>query len=166
MVDVQQQGNYQLNANSQVISFGSSFLCNGRLTGYLVSLNHDNIGENYPHIEIWRPVFISDMKRSAFMRISEYVLTEDDIIIMENYYFANVSFAINEAIQLQPGDIIGYYQPSSPRFTVWSVDTAGYVSVNISTGQTSQGFIFSADILNQVNGSQPLIQVLYGMMYT
>ena len=166
MVDVQQQGNYQLNANSQVIMFGSSFLCNGRLTGYLVSLNHDNIGENYPHIEIWRPAFILDLDRTAFIRISEYVLTEDDIIIMENYYFANVSFAINETTRLQPGDIIGYYQPPSPRYTVWSVDTAGYVSVNISTGQTSQGFIFGVHILNQVNNSQPLIQVLYGMTYT
>ena len=150
-----------------VIIYGSGFRCyNGRLTGYLVSLCRDNIGENYPHIEIWRAAFISDGNThiAAFMRISEYVLTEDDIIEMDNYYFANVSFAINETTELKPGDIIGYYQPPSPRYTVWSINTAGYVSGNISTNQTSQGVIFSVDNLNLFNSSQPLIQALYGMM--
>ena len=167
MVNVQQQGSNKLNANSQVIIYGSGFLCySGRLTGYLVSLSHDNIGENYPHIEIWRPTFISDgnIWKGTLMRISEYVLTEDDIIKMDNYYFANVSFANNETIQLKPGDIIGYYQPPSPRYTVWSVNATGYVSGNISTGQTSQGAVFTIDNLNLFNNSQPLIQALYGMM--
>ena len=165
-VDVQQQGSNKLNTNSQVIIYGSGFRCYSRLTGYLVSLYHDNIGEDYPHIEIWRATFISDggTMQSAFVRISEYVLTEDDIVQMENYYFANVSFAINETIELQPGDIIGYYQPANPRYTVWSVNTAGYISSNISTGKTSQGVVFTMDNLNLYNGSQPLIQALYGMM--
>ena len=167
LVNVQQQGSNKLNANSQVIIYGSGFRCySGRLTGYLVSLCHDNIGESYPHIEIWRPTFISDggTHKGAFMRISEYVLTENDIVKMNNYYFANVSFALNETTQLKPGDIIGYYQPPGPRYTVWSINTAGYVSGNISTGQTSQGVTFVADNLNLFNDSQPLIQALYGMM--
>ena len=166
LVNVQQQGSNKLNVNSQVIIYGSGFRCYSRLTGYLVSLYHDNIGEDYPHIEIWRATFISDgdTEKSAFMRISEYVLTEDDIVKMENYYFANVSFALNETTELQPGDIIGYYQPDNPRYTVWSVNTAGYISSNISTGKTSQGVVFTIDNLNLYNGSQPLIQALYGMM--
>ena len=155
-----------LNANSRVITFGSSFLCYGRLTGYLVNLNQDNVGDNYPHIEIWRATYISDRNtnKPAYMRINEYILNENDIIKVENYYFANVSFAINETIQLRPTDIFGYYQPPSPRYTVWSINTTGHTSSNISTGSTSQGFIFTQTILNNVNDSQPLIQVLYGML--
>ena len=167
LVNVQQQGSIKLNANSQVIIYGSGFRCySGRLTGYLVSLYHDNIGENYPHIEIWRAAFISDRdtQKGGFMRISEYVLTEDDIVKMNDYYFANVSFALNETTELKPGDIIGYYQPPSPRYTVWSVNATGYVSGNISTNQTSQGAVFTIDNLNLFNNSQPLIQALYGMM--
>ena len=166
MVNVHQKGNSRLNASSRVITFGSGFLCNGRLTGYLVNLNQDNVGDDYPHIEIWRATFISDGNTSkpAYMRINEYILTENDINKVEMYYFANVSFAINETIQLRPTDIFGYYQPPSPRYTVWSINTTGYASSNISTGSTSQGFIFTQTILNKVNDSQPLIQVLYGMM--
>ena len=83
--------------------------CYGRLTGYLISLNKDNTGHDYPHIQIWRPKFIPEQNRTAFIRIRDYVLTENDIIRMENYYFANVSFAMNETIQLQSVDFIAYY---------------------------------------------------------
>ena len=140
----------------------SSFSCSyGRLTGFLVSLNQGNTGHNYPHIQMWRPDFISEQNRPAYIRISDYVLTENDIIRMENYYFANVSFAINETTQLQLGDFIGYYQPSSPRYTVWSINTTSYVSFNITT-EEYQDTIITKSILNYVNDSQPLIQVLYG----
>ena len=157
MVNVQQQGNSQVNANSQVVVPRSRFSCNGRLTGYLVSLNHDNAGDEYPHIEIWR------LDRPFYVKISEYVLTEGDITEMNNYYFANVSFDTSEATQLQPGDFIGYYHPPSPRYTVWSVDTAGYVSYIISTRRLF-GNLIATGILDSVNNTQPLIQILYGMI--
>ena len=156
MVNVQQRGDNRFDGQLQVIVPRSSFSCNVRLTGYLVSLNEDSDGDEYPHIEIWRPGPLSQ----GYGRISEYVLTENDITEMDNYYFANVSFAINETTQLQPGDAIGYYQPSSPRYTVWSINTAGYVS---RTAESS-GVIFFINLLGRENNRQPLIQVLYGML--
>ena len=163
MVYTHQQGNNQLNANSQVMIPRSSFSCYGRLTGYLVSLNQDNTGHNYPHIQMWRLAFISEQNRTAYIRITDYVLTEKDIIKMENYYFANVSFTINETTQLQLGDFIGYYQPPSPRYTVWSINTTNYVSYNITT-EDYRDSVITKSILNHVNDSQPLIQVLYGKL--
>ena len=155
MVNVQQEGNDQFNGQVQVIVPRSSFSCSGRLTGYLVSLDQDSDEDDYPHIEIWRPSALS-----GYRRIAEYVLTESDITEMDNYYFANVSFAINETTQFQPGDAIGYYQPSSPHYTVWSVDTEGYVS---HTAESRGGFFF-INLLSRENNRQPLIQVLYGML--
>ena len=162
VVNVQQRGNNQLNANSQVLVPRSTFYCIGRLTGYLISLDQDSNGDNYPHIEIWHPVSPSNLN-PTYIKLSEYVLTENDITEMNNYYFANVSFDTNEATQLQSGDIIGYYHPPSPRYTVWSVDTSGYVSYNIRTA-TYQNYVNASDLLNTVNDRQPLIQVLYGMI--
>ena len=157
VVNVQQRGNNQLNASSQVLVPRSTFYCIGRLTGYLISLDQDSNGDDYPHIEIWRPV---SAPNPTYIKLSEYVLTENDITEMNNYYFANVSYAINEATQFRPGDIIGYYHPPSPRYTVWSINTAGYISYIIST----QTYIYASDVLNTVNGRQPLIRVLYGML--
>ena len=163
MVTTYHRGNNRLNANSQIIIPRSSFLCYGRLTGYLVSLNQDDIGHNYPHIQMWRPEFIKEQNRSAYIRISDYVLTENDIIRMENYYFANVSFAMNETTQLQFGDFIGYYQPPSPRYTVWSINTTSYFSFNITTEEYGDSVI-SKNVLNFNIDSRPLIQVLYGKL--
>ena len=162
MVNVQRQGDNQLDANSQVLVPRITFSCIGRLTGYLISLDQDTNGDNYPHIEIWHPV-TPRSDRPTYIRLSEYVLTENDITEMDNYYFANISFAINETSRLQPGDVIGYYQPPNPRYTVWSVNTTGCISNIIST-DTFRMFIYVADVLNTVNDRQPLIQVLYGMM--
>ena len=155
MVNVQRRGDDHFDDQLQAIVPRSSFSCNGRLTGYLVSLDEDSDEDDYPHIEIWRPGTLS----LTYRRISEYVLTENDITEMDNYYLANVSFATNETTQLQPGDAIGYYQPANPRYTVWSVNTAGYVSHTA----TLRGGIFLINRLDRENNRQPLIQVLYGM---
>ena len=159
MVNVQQPGSDRSNVDSQVVT-SMSFSCNGRLTGYLVSLNHDDNGNDYPHISIWRHVFYFFSYYT--IRISDYVITENDIIQKSNYYFANVSFAINETIRFLPGDVIGYYQPDSPRYTVWSINTTGYTFDIISTA-TNWGDVYVLDILDTVNDRQPLIQIIYGM---
>ena len=158
MVNVQQPGSDQLNVDSEVMT-SMNLSCYGRLTGYLVSLNQVYNGNDYPHISLWHPY--GDSIRTYYFRINDYVITENDIIQMSNYYFANVSFAINEATGLQPDDLFGYYQPDSPRYTVWSINTTGYTSYIIST-EISLGFVFVESILNTVNDRQPLIQILYG----
>ena len=104
MVNVQQPGSDQLNVDSQVVT-SMNFSCYGRLTGYLVSLNHDDNGNDYPHITLWRYLY-----PGYYYRINDYVITENDIIQMSNYYFANVSFAINETTGLLPGSAIIMYR--------------------------------------------------------
>ena len=55
VVDVQQLGDKHINVNSQIVIPRSILSCYGRLTGYLISLNKDNTGHIYPHIQIWCP---------------------------------------------------------------------------------------------------------------
>ena len=125
----------------------------------MISLDQSNDGDEYPIIEIWRP---SDSGLS-YSRISEYVLTENDISEREDYYFANISFSVNETTQFQPGDIIGYFQPPSSRYAVWNVNNAEYTSISSLNLFRIELFAL-ANPLNQENNRQPLIQVLYGMM--
>ena len=159
MVNVQQQGNVQFNRQVQVIVPRSSFSCNGRLTGYLISLDQNNDGDEYPSIEIWRP----SVSGLSYSRISEYVLTEDDISDREDYYFANISFAVDETTQFQPGDIIGYFQPSSSHYAISNVNSAEHTSLSSLNLFRIEVFVL-ANPLNRENNIQPLIQVLYGMM--
>ena len=55
MVNVQQQGDDQLKANSQVIIPMSNTSCNGRITGFMMSLSQEQNGSDYPRIEVWNP---------------------------------------------------------------------------------------------------------------
>ena len=159
MVNVQRQGNNQFNGQVQVIVPRRSFSCTGRLTGYLISLDQSSDGDEYPIIEIWRP---SDTGLS-YSRISDYVLTENDISERDDYYLANISFSVNETTQFQPGDIIGYFQPSNSHYTVWNVNNAVYTSISSLNLLRAELFVL-ANIFTRENNRQPLIQVLYGMM--
>ena len=58
-VNVQQQGTNQLNADMYVIVPRNNFSCNGRITGYMASLNQTNNQFEEcanPRIVIWRPM--------------------------------------------------------------------------------------------------------------
>ena len=160
IVNVQQQGDDQLYANnSQVIIPMSNTLCGGRLTGFMMSLSQEENGNDHLRLEVWRPTKISEV----FER-EEYVLAEHDIEEMENFHFANVSFAKNETIKFEKGSFIGIYQPPNPHYTVWSINTTGY-SYYISGENISKENIDITRALNEYNmvmDSQLLIQIIIG----
>ena len=123
----------------------------------MVSLNQDDDEEgDYPRIQVWRP----EAGSQVYNRIDQYTLSQNDINRRNNYYLANVAFTGSSRIEFQSGDIIGYYQPSDPRYTVWSVQTSGYNSYSLS-GRSST--TFSLNSANNDEGRQPLIQVSLGM---
>ena len=158
MVNVQRQGDFQLNINSQlqVIFPMNNFSCNGRITGYMASLYQENNGNDYPSIQVWH------RNQSMFYtKINEYTLMENDITEMRNYYFANVSFTANETIEFQAGDILGYYHPFSPRYTIWVINNPGFISHGIR--ENSSRFNITSSTLTS-NQRQPLIQLLFGMI--
>ena len=163
MVNVQKRGVVQLNANSQVIIPMSNTSCNGRITGFMVSLSKQPKGTNYPRIEVWNPT----SSPTEFKMGGMYTLAERDITRMTNYCFANVSFADNETIKFVKGSFIGIYLPPNPLYTVWSINTTGY---NYYTKRLNRGMMPRMNlnitriisVYNLVNDSQPLIQIVFG----
>ena len=158
MVNVQQQGDDLLPANSHVIIPMSNTSCNGRITGCMMSLSQEQNGRDYLRLEVWSPIKVSS---EIYEMIAEYVLAEHDIRYMEKYYFANVSFAENETINFKRGSIIGIYLPPNPSYTVQTIHSTGYryyanrtmiprINLNITRACT------------MVNDSQPLIHLVFG----
>ena len=166
IVDIQQQGDDQLDANSQVIIPMSSTSCSGRITGLMMSLFQEQNGSDYLRFEVWSPTKVSsevcEMK-------AEYALTEHDITNNSNnstgnYHFGNVSFAKNEAIKFEKGSFIGIYLPPSPRYTVWSINTTGYSYYTSNEGipRKKINITTALKLYHMINNSQPLIQVVFG----
>jgi len=158
MVDVNQQGSDLTNTDQQVLVPNSDFSCNGRITRYMVSLNQDDDEEgDYPRIQVWRPT-----TGQQYTRINQYTIQRSDIRGMGNYYLADKQFTGSNRIEFQSGDIIGYYRPEEPHYSVWSIQTSGYISY--SRSETSNSF--SLDNANEDDNRQPLIQVILGMFVT
>ena len=159
-VNVQQEGSESLRSNRYIIVPRSNFSCNGRITGYMVSLdrNDNDFDEcNYPSILVWRPI---NDEHTMYSISHTYPLSRnDDINRMGSYRFANISFTGSDRIEFQSGDVIGYRHRSDPCYTVWSIATEGYTSYfdgsnTININSASENF-----------NTQPLIQVVFGMTY-
>ena len=160
VVNVQQQGDYQLDANSQVIIPMSNTSCNGRITGFMMSLSKQQNRINYPRIEVWKPT----KSPTQFKIEGNYTLAEQDIISMTNYHYAYVSLTDNKAIKFEKGSFIGIYLPPKPCYTVWSIKNTGYsyytnrkmiprMKLNIRALKNT--YVMLSD-------HQPLIQVVFG----
>jgi len=153
-VDVQQQGTVTLGDRIQVIVPMTAFSCNGRITGYLISLDYDSSESDNPTIQVFhRSIF-------SYSEVHRYVLLEDDITNMGTYHLANVSFTGDERVEFQSEYIIGYHIPDAPRNNIWNIKTMGYTSYFTNSAQP--GNSVSDFGRNNVDNRQPLIQVIFG----
>jgi len=133
----------------------TAFSCDGRITGYLISLEFDSSESGNPTIQVFRPI-----SSTSYSELDQYLLLNDDIIDMGSYHLANVSFTGDNRIEFQSNDIIGYHIPDSPRYNVWNIATMGYSSfVSSSTSNPLSSFIIDDD---GTANRQPLIQVIFG----
>ena len=146
-----------------MIITSSSFSCNGRVTGYLISLESDSNSGGYPSVQIWHPTSSTEYTKVD----TECALTENDIsnMMMDRnggvYYLGNVSCTGNNRIEFQSGDVIGYHQGSAQ---LWSIESYGYTSYYHNTSSPLNTFTTSN--ASQLVDRQPLIQVIYGKINT
>ena len=155
-VNAEQEGTNHLVWGLYVVVPRSNFSCNGRITGYMVSLDQDNDEDcDNPRILIWRP---SNTEQTTYNIQNSYTLSGGDISVMGSYYYADVTFERNERIEFQSGDVIGYQHRFNPCYRVWSIQTEGYTAYS--------SFFNTIDINGTsvfVNSDrQPLIHVIFG----
>lgn len=164
MPDVQQQGTISPPASIQAIIPAYNFSCNGRVTGYLVSLERENlfIGD-FPRIQIWRPT-----SSTVYSRVGTVCdLTASDISRMtdnaENEYrLGNVSCTGNSRIEFQSGDVIGYHQGSTLRYRLWNIGIVGYTSYHLDRFFNTLDTIDISSVDDTFSDRQPLIHLMYG----
>ena len=139
---------------------GTEFTCNGRITGYLISLKSDSSSGDYPIVQVWHPISSTQYTRVD----TECLLTESDIIRVRNgdeYYLGNVSCTGDNRIEFQSNDIIGHYHANEVLYRLWNIETMGYTSHVYHENSPPNTFnVNSVD--DSLTHTQPLIQVLYG----
>ena len=144
----------------------SPFSCNGRVTGYLISLEPASSSGGYPSVQVWHP---TSLNSTEYTRVdTKCTLTARDISMMrdrngDDYYLGNVSCTGDNRIEFQSGDVIGYHHGSPVRYALWNIVTNQYTSYRRNSNNPLSSFNTNSadDDLNE----QPLIEIMYGKIY-
>ena len=136
------------------------FNCNGRITNVVVSMTVQPF-DNLPLFQVWHP---TSLNSSVYNKSGEVQLPEGEFIPVgpgRNYHSARLSLNSSSQIEFQSGDVIGYYQPSSPWWSIGSILTSGYTSYS-NTVTSPITSIDTSNVDNTEASRQPLIAVMFG----
>ena len=121
--------------------------------------NDDDDDINYPTIQVWRPWSIGSM---IYNKTGEVQLTSSDQVTgNDNYRLVTITLTGNNTIEVQPGDVVGYYHPPQSRYRIRTRNIDGYILYQFegSPNLTSVN-LKSANRYNDKR--QPLIQFSIG----
>ena len=157
-VDIQQNGDDALGRNNLAIIPRLNFTCNGRITGIRAKLWFSNEHDEYLFFQVWRPASVGS---TIYNKIGEVQLQSDDQVneVGGNNRLANIILTGNNTIEVQSGDVVGYYHPSNAHYRVRNLPTDGYILYQFSGSHESVDLDNATD---HVNERQPLIQFTIG----
>ena len=159
-VDIQQNGDYQIGHDKQAIIPQLNFACNGRITGIRARVRFNSGRRNYLFIQVWRPVSIGSI---IYNKIGEVQLESDDQVTgnNNNNRLAIIILTGNNTIEVQSGDVVGYYHPPDSRYRVRIRNTSRYNQYQFNGSPNSNSVNLSnADRTD--NQGLPLIQFTIG----
>ena len=157
-VNVQQGGNNAIGGDRLAIIPHLNFTCIGRITNVRGRLWFEEARSNYPSFQVW---WASTIGLTSYNKINEVQLQSDDQVTRgsNNYWEANITLTGDNIIEVQSGDIVGYYHPPDARYRVSTIQTVGYILYQFS------GSPESVDLNNNIandDSRQPLIQFAIG----
>ena len=156
-VNVRQRGNNTIGRDRLAIIPRLNFTCNGRITGIRARVWLNDSRNQYPIFQVWRA---ASNGSTVYNRIGQIQLRSDSQVTRPNngYRVANIVLT-NNKIEVQSGDVIGYYHPLVPRYRVLTIPTDGYVLYQFSGSPES---VSRSNIIQNDNNRQPLIQFTIG----
>ena len=160
-VNVQQDGDDQIDHDRLAIVPRLNFTCNGRITSIRARVRFDNTEDrvDYPFFQVWRPLSTNP---TVYSKTGEVQLSDDQVTEGSNNFLeANIILTGNNTVEFQSGDIVGYYHPRQSRYQVRTIRIDGYVQYqfNGSSAPTSVN-LNNAD--SSDNERQPLIRFTIG----
>ena len=145
-------------SNRLVIIPRLSFTCNSRITSIRTRLWFNSGRSDYPFFQVWRP---ASLDSTIYAKIDEVQLQSDNQVtrVSSNVRIATIILTSNNTIEVQSGDVVGYYHPLDALLRVITRGTNGYRLYQFN------GSHESVDLNNKIGSSnfrQPLIQFNIG----
>ena len=125
-VNVYQRGNNEVDLNRTAIIPGHNFTCNGRITSIRARVWFNSGRNEYPFFQVWRPASVGS---TIYNKVGEVQLQSNDQININSYRYGVVIIILtgNSTIEVQSGDVVGYYHPPDARYQVRTIQTDGYI---------------------------------------
>ena len=158
-VDVQQDGSNVLRHGRLAIIPRLNFTCNGRITSITAGAWYDDLDYRniYPYFQVWRAESVNS---TLYNKISEVQLQLDDEVTGSgDFETANIILTSNNTIEVQSGDVVGYYHPVDTDHRVMTIKTDGYILYQFTGSHESVNLNIADDSDNK---RQPLIQFTIG----
>ena len=161
-VDIQQNGNNRIGRNRLAIIPRLNFTCNGRITSIRARVEFDDDEDRieYPFFQIWR---LSSTDPLVYNKTGEVELQNNQVSLdSEDFGIATINLTGNNTIEVQSGDVVGYYHPPQTRYQVRTTQTDGYILYRSDELPDPPSFINLDESSNRENDRQPLIQFTIG----
>ena len=152
-VDIFQKSDDVMGTDRLAIIPRLNFTCNGRITSIAARVSYNKI-QNYLSVQVWRA---SSVDSTFYHKISEAQLPRSGKF--HGYNVANITLTGNNTIEVQSGDVVGYYHPRQSKLRVRTIKTIGYIQYRFS------GSHESVNLNNNTANNdkrQPLIQFTIG----
>ena len=157
-VDVMQDGD-NINSDKQAIIPQFKFSCNGRITSISAGVEmNEGMNMSYPLFQIWRPVSNGS---TIYNKIGEVQLESNDQVTGEYHQKATIIVTADNTIEVQSGDVVGYYHPPNSRYLIKTRKANGYIQYQLNGSSNAS----SVDLNNAYMydyQKQPLIQFTIG----
>ena len=159
-VDVQQNGHNSIRRGMTAIIPRLNFTCNGRITIITAKVN-TNYRNDYPYFQVWRPTSVGS---TSYEKSGEVQLQSGNHMIIcssqhNNRCIVNITLTGTNTIEVESGDIVGFYLPSESRYRVRTIQTSGYILYEFDGSLELVNF---SNMIDNEDNQQPLIQFTIG----
>ena len=156
-VDIQQDGQDQIGHQRIAIIPRLNFTCNGRITVIRARVRRVN-EDNFSFFQVWRP---SSTSSTTYNKINEVQLSHDQVTGSGTYRTATIILTGNNRIEVQSGDVVGYYRESFSRYRLRTIQTDGYIQYEFD-GSNNLTSVNLRIANNSIDERQPLIEFAVG----
>ena len=139
---------------AQVIFPGMNFTCNGSIQSLIFGAQWQGNSSSFPELQIWRP-----QGNQSFSKVRSTVINMTGENTSQLY-----QYNLSSPLAFGPGDILGYYQPTSPLGLYFEWDGRGQLGYFFTTRKQSNYLIVSDS--QSFDNIQLLLDVVTGKYYT
>ena len=157
--DISQRGDEISDYNRTAIIPRLNFTCSGRITSITARMWFEGGNSNYPFFQVWQSVSVGS---TIYSKVGEVQLQSEDQFTLASWRTQIATIILtagDNAIEVQSGDVVGYYHPPDARFSVITRETDGYTLYQLSG--SSESIDLNSDVEND-DRQQPVIQFTIG----